>query len=436
LEVVSRAISKTKAAPRVTKLIISNAMKSRNPPMKTNRAMAEIRHFPQGGYQTTRENVARKTVPAENPAVKAQAYCVYNQTRERFVVTCVETADASAGNPETGLRSLEPRPGTGIWIFPCQEISPASIRFPLDLVYLNDDCVVLEVVASFPLAGPAASSAKAGSILALPANTVDQGEIHAGDQLIISAPEEMKRHLQMIKEAKAEGQGTPSSFLELFAKLPSEKQAGPVAEAPPEDLAGLSQPEASYAAFEKAEITGAEMPVTEEPSPPSQIETQPCLPQVETQPRRPQVETQPWKKPAQSKNWFARLFEPDPVDPRIALRESLPGLIAYFFTGGTPMGHAVRDISVTGMYVVTHERWYPGTVVRITLTDRHSPTVQRSITVNARAVRSGSDGVGVEFVLDVQNRRNSSTPEGMELTNCVDPAQIEEFLRIYKSPPQ
>jgi len=396
--------------------------------MKKIRTMAEIRHFPQMGYQTTRENVARKPVPAEGSAAKAQAYCVYNQTRERFVASRVETSDASAGDPETALRSLELAAGTGLWIFPCPEISATSIRFPLDLVYLNNDCVVLEVVASFPLASPATSSTKAGSVLALPESTVAQGEIHAGDQLIISAPEEMKRHLQALKEAKAEGQGTPASFLEMFARPAADDQTGPVAEVHLEDAAAPLQPEASYAAAEKAEIVGAEMPATQEPSPPPQIEPQPCL---------PQGQTQAWKKPAPSKNWFARLFEPDPVDPRIASRESLRGLIAYFFTGGTPVGHAVRDISVTGMYVVTEERWYPGTVVRITLTDRHSPTVQRSITVNARAVRAGSDGVGVEFVLDAPNHRYGSTVKAMERANGMDPAQIEEFLRIYKSsPPQ
>lgn len=402
-------------------------MKSPSLTMKKIRTMAEIRHFPQAGYQTTRENVARKPVPAESPAAKAQAYCVYNQTRERFVASRVETADASASDPETALRGLQMAAGTGLWIFPCPEISPTSIRFPLDLVYLSNDCVVLEVVASFPLASPTTPSAKAGSVLALPESTVAQGEIHAGDQLIISAPEEMKRHLQMMKEAKAEGQGTASSFLETFARPAAAEQTNPAAEEPLEDAAAPAQLWASGTAFEKAEIAGAKVPATEDASPPPQIEPQPCS---------AQIETQPWKKPAKSRNWFARLLEPEPVDPRIASRESLPGLIAYFFTGGTPVGHAVRDISATGMYVVTDERWYPGTVVRITLTDRHNPVVERSITVNARAVRCGRDGVGVEFVLDGESGQSGSLTKAMDWANGMDPAQIGEFLRIYKSPPQ
>ena len=97
------------------------------------------------------------------------------------------------------------------------------------------------------------------------------------------------------------------------------------------------------------------------------------------------------------------------------------------------MGHPVRDISPTGMFIVTEERWYPGTVIRVTLTDRHNPTAERSITVNAKAVRWGSDGVGLEFVLDGTNRRKSLNAGRMERANGMDPEEIEEFLRVYKS---
>ena len=100
------------------------------------------------------------------------------------------------------------------------------------------------------------------------------------------------------------------------------------------------------------------------------------------------------------------------------------------------MGHAVRDISLTGMYIVTSERWYPGTVVQVSLTDRHQPTIERSITVNARAVRWGSDGVGLEFVLDTKKRRRGKASELQEQTNGVEMAQVEEFLRNFRAAPQ
>ena len=51
---------------------------------------------------------------------------------------------------------------------------------------------------------PPASSAHASSVSVLPESTVAAGEIHVGDRLIVCAPEEMKRHLQSMKDAKAE----------------------------------------------------------------------------------------------------------------------------------------------------------------------------------------------------------------------------------------
>ncbi len=385
--------------------------------------MAEVRHFPQAGFQATRGNVARKVAPPEHPALSAEQYCVYNQTRARFVATGVEAVEAFSGGQEERLRSLEPGTGAGLWILPCPEISPTSIRLPLDLVYLNNEGGVLAVIESFPLGGPAVSGAIAVSMLALPGNTVAEGELHVGDRLIISVPGEMKRHLHSIKEAKAEAQETPSSYLEQFALHLAEEPSGGAAQEPapavPLGTAPAVVVPAPAAPLEtapaEAEIAGATTPATEVPAP------------------LPQTETQPWKKKAESGNWLTRLLRVDPVDPRNTSRTSLPGLIAYFFTGGTPVGHPVRDISPTGMFIVTEERWYPGTVIRVTLTDRHNPTAERSITVNAKAVRWGSDGVGLEFVLDGTNRRKSLNAGRMERANGMDPEEIEEFLRVYKS---
>jgi hypothetical protein len=370
--------------------------------------MADVRHFPQAGFHATRENVARKVAPPEHPALSAEQYCVYNQTRARFVATCVEAVEAFSGGQEERLRSLEPGTGAGLWILPCPEISPTSIRLPLDLVYLNNEGGVLAVIESFPLGGPAVSGANAASMLALPGNTVAEGELQVGDRLIISVPGEMKRHLHSPKEAKAEAQETPSSYLEHFALHLAEEPIGGAAQEP-------APAAALEAAPAEAKIAGATTPATEVTAP------------------LPQTKTQPWKK-ADSGNWLTRLLRVDPVDPRNTSRTSLPGLIAYFFTGGTPVGHPVRDISPTGMFIVTEERWYPGTVVRVTLTDRHNPTAERSITVNAKAVRWGSDGVGLEFVLDDTNRRKSLNAGRMERANGMDPEEIEEFLRVYKAP--
>jgi hypothetical protein len=98
------------------------------------------------------------------------------------------------------------------------------------------------------------------------------------------------------------------------------------------------------------------------------------------------------------KNWLERWWSPD---PRKAPRDSAPGLAAYYWNGAAPKSHSVRDVSSTGLYVVTEERWYPGTLVLMTLqkTDDGEEVAERSISVLSRAVRWGNDGVGLQFIV-------------------------------------
>ena len=87
-------------------------------------------------------------------------------------------------------------------------------------------------------------------------------------------------------------------------------------------------------------------------------------------------------------------------DRRQAQRlQSLP-LVAFYWDGKEPVAHAVLNISTTGFYLLTDQRWYPGTVVSVTL-QRAKATdsdPNRAISVQGKVVRSASDGVGLEFI--------------------------------------
>jgi hypothetical protein len=94
--------------------------------------------------------------------------------------------------------------------------------------------------------------------------------------------------------------------------------------------------------------------------------------------------------------------EPEqPLDRRRADRQTLPGLIAYYFTGGPPEPQKIANISVTGFYLHTDERWMPGTIVRMTLqrVGAKGDDPADTLTVNSRIVRWGEDGEGFEFIL-------------------------------------
>jgi hypothetical protein len=105
----------------------------------------------------------------------------------------------------------------------------------------------------------------------------------------------------------------------------------------------------------------------------------------------------------------------------------LPGLAAYYWTGAAPKAHSVRDISSTGLFVVTEERWYPGTLVLMTLqeTDGREDSAERSISVHSRAVRWGNDGVGLQFIpQDAPEARKGLNT----LAHGVDRKELEQFL--------
>jgi c-di-GMP-binding flagellar brake protein YcgR len=98
------------------------------------------------------------------------------------------------------------------------------------------------------------------------------------------------------------------------------------------------------------------------------------------------------------KNWFEELMSRNRRRP---LRYLAPRVVAYFWDGGTPTAHCIRDISATGMYLLTAQRWYPGTLLMITLqrTEKDEAGVRQSIRLQARVMRSADDGVGLRFVV-------------------------------------
>jgi Flp pilus assembly protein TadG len=103
---------------------------------------------------------------------------------------------------------------------------------------------------------------------------------------------------------------------------------------------------------------------------------------------------------------FSRWLENRPSgDKRRAPRVPEPSLLVYYWDGSVPEGRKIRDISQSGAYVVTPERWYIGTIVRLIL-QGYKTTPQpdggivssRSTSIPSRVIRHGPDGIGVEFL--------------------------------------
>jgi hypothetical protein len=94
-------------------------------------------------------------------------------------------------------------------------------------------------------------------------------------------------------------------------------------------------------------------------------------------------------------------------DRRRSERTPCPLPISYFSAGGTLAAHVIRDISETGLYLITHERWPIGAEIRMSLQRSDGPhgTLHAPVMLRLRVARWGSDGVGLEFTGPVVNQQ-------------------------------
>jgi hypothetical protein len=124
---------------------------------------------------------------------------------------------------------------------------------------------------------------------------------------------------------------------------------------------------------------------------------------------------------------FLRWLFPD-VNQRRAKRFAMPNLVAYYWTGGAPYSYHVGDISATGLFLLTKERWAPGTLIQMTLQpqDGRVNTADSSICILSEVVRWGENGAGFNFVLsDYENLLSYGIMPG----EALDRKSVERFLQ-------
>jgi Flp pilus assembly protein TadG len=109
---------------------------------------------------------------------------------------------------------------------------------------------------------------------------------------------------------------------------------------------------------------------------------------------------------APMKEWFKSRSQ----ERRKAERKDVPEVVAHYWDGGAPAAHTIRDLSECGLYVVTEQRWYPGTIVTMTLQrkDSFEGEADRSITVKSKVVRAGEDGVALVFVPEENGMKHAA----------------------------
>jgi hypothetical protein len=110
---------------------------------------------------------------------------------------------------------------------------------------------------------------------------------------------------------------------------------------------------------------------------------------------------------AASIDWLEKFVTPEPDRPE---RRFVEQFAAYRWNGSSLTQNMVRDISTTGLYLLSTERWEPGTILALTLQREGALELDpaRRITTQAKVVRCGTEGVGLLFLWskdDPESRR-------------------------------
>ncbi len=314
-------------------------------------------------------------------------HCAYNITRECFLALEVAVEDIQTTKRRDLPATLKQNHGEGLWIVPFKGIPATGTAISLDLVYLDQECHVIHVDDSFRTSRELPPHTQAATVLVLPHHSIYSSQTQDGDQLIICTIEEMVQRLEDLSNSG--GHAGASHNAVLLMETPLWKGND-----------GLSESK------DRSEDTrrGSSEAHKKDPAKPDKARVD----------RR--------------KSWWKSLWSPD---PRKAVREPVHNLAAYYWNGARPTAQTIRDINLKGMYVETDERWFPGTLVLMTLqrTDSGDENAERSIHVYTRAVRWGKDGVGLQFALpDLED-----LPEGLKSpVRTVNRKELAKFLEGIK----
>src|SRR5579872_2190528 len=321
--------------------------------------------------------------------MEAQKYCVYNQTRESFLSLGVTVADATTGDIQDLVDRVSIKPDSGAWIIPYRGSLSMHSHSPVDLVYLDSNYRVIQEIESFLASTTEALQDEAASALVLPAHTIYSSQTQPGDQMVICVADEMERRLERLSGSFASLSNSQSVV------YPKEKLPGNGNSTPTPLPLRMDKQQAIQTGTETMENAGLKS-----------------------------------GKRGSLLSWIQHWLSTS-TDRRRAPRQPMPGLVAYYWTGSTPRAYRVADISTSGFYVLTEERWFPGTMVLMTLqrTDRNGRNLDDSIAVQSRVVRWGSDGLGLAYVLSKAVDPNNG--EAMHDAGA-DKKSLERFLERLK----
>jgi uncharacterized membrane protein (UPF0127 family) len=120
------------------------------------------------------------------PAADSQGYAL-NRTRQAYLATELRFASThwSRLRGLMGARAETFRSGQGLWINPSHGVHTFVMRFPIDVVYLDGDKVVVYLKHDLKPWRLAPVNLRASSVLELPSNTLQATGTAVGDRIEI-----------------------------------------------------------------------------------------------------------------------------------------------------------------------------------------------------------------------------------------------------------
>jgi uncharacterized membrane protein (UPF0127 family) len=111
----------------------------------------------------------------------------FNRTRTTYLATelLVALTHWSRFRGLMATASARFQAGQGLWIAPCHGVHTFAMRFPIDVLYLDQEKIVIHMEDGLKPWRVAAIRARASSVLELPSGTIHQTQTALGDQVDI-----------------------------------------------------------------------------------------------------------------------------------------------------------------------------------------------------------------------------------------------------------
>jgi len=139
----------------------------------------------------------------------ANSVYAYNETRQTFVATDLKIADTHWTRLKGLLGSTRAMftAGAGLWIVPCHGVHTIGMMFPIDVLYLDENLVVVHLEQNVKPWRFTPIRLEATTVVELPANTVASTSTCVGDRLEIKATGKQTGAPEARQSSQARGTG-------------------------------------------------------------------------------------------------------------------------------------------------------------------------------------------------------------------------------------